>query len=35
MAYTVNDVARARTLKAWGIDAIFTDIPADMLKAFR
>ena len=35
LAYTVNDVARAKTLKAWGIDAIFTDIPADMVKAFR
>lgn len=35
MAYTVNDVARAKTLKAWGVDAIFTDIPAEMLKAFK
>ncbi len=23
--YTVNDVARARTLEGWGVDAIFTD----------
>lgn len=35
MAYTVNDLARAKTLKAWGVDAIFTDIPAEMLKAFK
>lgn len=25
LAYTVNDVARARTLRAWGVDAICTD----------
>jgi glycerophosphoryl diester phosphodiesterase len=35
MAYTVNDVARAKTLKAWGVDGIFTDVPAEMLKCFR
>jgi glycerophosphoryl diester phosphodiesterase len=34
MAYTVNDTERARTLKSWGVDGIFTDIPAVMLKAF-
>ncbi|MCC6914995.1 MAG: glycerophosphodiester phosphodiesterase [Rhodospirillaceae bacterium] len=34
MAYTVNDTERARTLKNWGVDGIFTDIPAAMLKAF-
>ncbi len=34
MAYTVNDTERARTLKSWGVDGIFTDIPAAMLKAF-
>lgn len=34
MAYTVNDTERARTLKTWGVDGIFTDIPAAMLKAF-
>ncbi len=34
MAYTVNDTERARTLKSWGVDGIFTDIPATMLKAF-
>lgn len=35
MAYTVNDVDRAKTLKSWGVDAIFTDIPGAMLKAFK
>ena len=35
MAYTVNDIERAKTLKSWGVDAIFTDIPAAMLKAFK
>lgn len=35
MAYTINDAERARTLKGWGVDAIFTDIPAKMLKDFR
>lgn len=35
MAYTVNDVERAKTLKSWGVDGIFTDIPAEMLKAFK
>jgi glycerophosphoryl diester phosphodiesterase len=34
MAYTVNDLGRALTLKNWGVDGIFTDIPATMLKAF-
>lgn len=34
MAYTVNDIDRARTLKGLGVDGIFTDIPAAMLKAF-
>ncbi len=35
MAYTVNDTERAKTLKSWGVDAIFTDIPADMLRTFK
>ena len=35
MAYTVNDVERAKTLKAWGVDGIFTDVPAEMLKVFK
>lgn len=34
MAYTVNDLDRAHTLKSWGVDGIFTDNPAAMLKAF-
>ncbi len=33
LAYTVNEPARARELFGWGVDAIFTDIPGDMLKA--
>ncbi len=35
MAYTVNDLDRAQALKSWGVDGIFTDIPAAMLKAFQ
>lgn len=35
MAYTVNDVERAKTLKSWGVDGLFTDIPAEMLKSFK
>jgi glycerophosphoryl diester phosphodiesterase len=31
MAYTVNEPARAETLFGWGVDAIFTDIPGEML----
>ncbi len=34
MAYTVNEAARAETLFGWGVDAIFTDIPGEMLKIF-
>ena len=34
MAYTVNEIERAKTLKDWGVDAIFTDVPAPMLAAF-
>ena len=33
MAYTVNEPARAETLFSWGVDAIFTDIPGEMLKS--
>ena len=29
-AYTVNDVARARALLAAGVDALITDVPADL-----
>jgi glycerophosphoryl diester phosphodiesterase len=32
--YTVNDVARARTLFDWGVDAIFTDAPGVMVPLF-
>jgi glycerophosphoryl diester phosphodiesterase len=32
LAYTVNDAARAEILFSWGVDAIFTDIPGEMLK---
>ena len=34
MAYTVNEVERAQTLFGWGVDAIFTDIPGEMVAAF-
>jgi glycerophosphoryl diester phosphodiesterase len=34
MAYTVNDTARAETLFGWGVDAIFTDVPGEMLRVF-
>ncbi len=33
LAYTVNDPARAAELFAWGVEAVFTDIPGEMLKA--
>lgn len=34
IAWTVNDVARARELAAMGIDGICTDVPREMRKAF-
>lgn len=34
MAYTVNQPARAELLFDWGVDAIFTDIPGEMVKIF-
>lgn len=34
MAYTVNEIDRAKTLRSWGVDAIFTDVPGTMLTAF-
>ena len=34
LAYTVNEPARAEELFAWGVDAIFTDIPGEMIKLF-
>ena len=33
LAYTVNDPAWAAELFSWGVDAVFTDVPGDMLKA--
>ncbi len=32
MAYTVNEPDRAQTLFSWGVDAIFTDLPGEMLR---
>lgn len=32
MAYTVNEPERAQTLFGWGVDAIFTDLPGEMLR---
>lgn len=32
--YTVNEVERAATLFQWGVDAIFTDIPGEMVRRF-
>ena len=34
MAYTVNEPARAEVLFSWGVDAVFTDIPGEMLRSF-
>lgn len=34
LAYTVNEPARAEILFGWGVDAIFTDIPDEMVKIF-
>lgn len=34
LSYTVNDPTRATELFSWGVDAVFTDVPKDMLKAF-
>ena len=33
-AYTVNEAARAEALFSWGVDAIFTDVPGELLKNF-
>jgi glycerophosphoryl diester phosphodiesterase len=33
-AYTVNELDRAAALFQWGVDAIFTDLPGDMVKRF-
>ncbi len=34
-AYTVNEVARAKELFSFGVDAIFSDCPREMLNIFR
>ena len=34
IAWTVNDVAQARTLAAMGVDALCTDMPRELLAAF-
>jgi glycerophosphoryl diester phosphodiesterase len=31
LVYTVNDVELARRLFAWGVDAVFTDMPGRLL----
>lgn len=33
-SYTVNEFERASTLFQWGVDAIFTDVPGDMVRRF-
>jgi glycerophosphoryl diester phosphodiesterase len=33
-SYTVNEIDRAATLFQWGVDAIFTDIPGEMVRRF-
>ncbi len=33
-AYTVNETERAATLFQWGVDAIFTDVPGEMVRQF-
>lgn len=33
-SYTVNDADRAATLFQWGVDAIFTDVPGEMIGRF-
>jgi glycerophosphoryl diester phosphodiesterase len=32
ISYTVNETARARELFDWGVDAVFTDVPGQLLK---
>ncbi len=34
LCYTINNVARAMELYAWGVDAIFTDVPEQLLRCF-
>ncbi|MDX2143769.1 MAG: glycerophosphoryl diester phosphodiesterase [Rhodospirillaceae bacterium] len=33
-SYTVNEIDRAATLFQWGVDAIFTDVPGEMVRRF-
>ena len=33
-SYTVNEIERADLLFQWGVDAIFTDVPGDMVRHF-
>ncbi|MBY0430513.1 MAG: glycerophosphodiester phosphodiesterase [Rhodospirillales bacterium] len=33
LCYTVNDPARARELRAWGVDGVFSDVPEKLLEA--
>jgi len=33
-SYTVNEVGRAAELFQWGVDAIFTDVPGEMVRKF-
>lgn len=33
-SYTVNEIERATTLFQWGVDAIFTDVPGEMVRHF-
>lgn len=33
-SYTVNEIERASILFQWGVDAIFTDVPGDMVRHF-
>lgn len=35
MVYTVNDINRAASLRKWGVDSIFTDLPRLMLSISR
>lgn len=34
ISYTVNETARARELFDWGVDAVFSDVPGQLLKEF-
>ncbi|MBX3709251.1 MAG: glycerophosphoryl diester phosphodiesterase [Gammaproteobacteria bacterium] len=33
LCYTVNDVSRAEELYSWGVDAVFSDVPDQIIKA--